>query len=89
MKLTNPSTHKVYFKIKTTAPKRYCVRPNSGALKPKEKTEIAGNINFFFILFEYGGKIKKKLFFFSLQFAYNRTTLIQQKRVSTSLWFNQ
>ncbi|XP_051170301.1 vesicle-associated membrane protein-associated protein A [Leptopilina boulardi] len=41
MKLTNPSTHKVYFKIKTTAPKRYCVRPNSGALKPKEKTEIA------------------------------------------------
>lgn len=41
MKLTNPSTHKVYFKIKTTAPKRYCVRPNSGALKPKEIIEIA------------------------------------------------
>lgn len=41
MKLTNPSTHKVYFKIKTTAPKRYCVRPNSGILKPKEIIEIA------------------------------------------------
>lgn len=42
MKLTNPSDHKVYFKIKTTAPKKYCVRPNSGALKPKGVTEIAG-----------------------------------------------
>ncbi|XP_033221773.1 vesicle-associated membrane protein-associated protein B [Belonocnema kinseyi] len=41
MKLTNPTNHKVYFKIKTTAPKRYCVRPNSGVLKPKEVTEIA------------------------------------------------
>ncbi|XP_015514156.1 vesicle-associated membrane protein-associated protein A [Neodiprion pinetum] len=41
MKLTNPSDHKVYFKIKTTAPKKYCVRPNSGALKPKGVTQIA------------------------------------------------
>lgn len=41
MKLTNPSDHKVYFKIKTTAPKKYCVRPNSGALKPKGVIEIA------------------------------------------------
>lgn len=32
----------MYFKIKTTAPKKYCVRPNSGALKPKGVTEIAG-----------------------------------------------
>lgn len=41
IKLINPSNKKVYFKIKTTAPKRYCVRPNSGALKPKDVTEIA------------------------------------------------
>ncbi|KAJ8666948.1 hypothetical protein QAD02_008610 [Eretmocerus hayati] len=42
MKLTNPTNHqKVYFKIKTTAPKRYCVRPNSGLIKPKEVCEIA------------------------------------------------
>ncbi|KAG7188116.1 hypothetical protein KM043_015963 [Ampulex compressa] len=41
IKLINPTNRKVYFKIKTTAPKRYCVRPNSGALKPKEVTEIA------------------------------------------------
>ncbi|RLU21934.1 hypothetical protein DMN91_006313 [Ooceraea biroi] len=41
IKLTNPTNKKVYFKIKTTAPKRYCVRPNSGALKPKDVTEIA------------------------------------------------
>ncbi|XP_012143667.1 VAMP-associated protein 33kDa isoform X2 [Megachile rotundata] len=41
IRLTNPSNHKVYFKIKTTAPKRYCVRPNCGAVKPKGVTQIA------------------------------------------------
>lgn len=42
MTLKNPSDKKVAFKIKTTAPKRYCVRPNSGELAPKEKSEISG-----------------------------------------------
>ncbi|VVC41436.1 Major sperm protein (MSP) domain,Immunoglobulin-like fold,Vesicle-associated membrane-protein-associated [Cinara cedri] len=41
MTLKNPSDKKIAFKIKTTAPKRYCVRPNCGELIPKEKTEIS------------------------------------------------
>lgn len=41
MKLTNPSDKKVMFKIKTTAPKKYCVRPNSGVLEPNSNIEIA------------------------------------------------
>ncbi|XP_044732681.1 vesicle-associated membrane protein/synaptobrevin-binding protein-like [Chrysoperla carnea] len=41
MKLTNPTDKKVVFKIKTTAPKKYCVRPNSGILEPKNVIEIA------------------------------------------------
>ncbi|XP_066254417.1 vesicle-associated membrane protein-associated protein B [Euwallacea similis] len=41
MKLTNPSDKRVMFKIKTTAPKKYCVRPNSGVLQPGETTQIA------------------------------------------------
>lgn len=41
MKLTNPSETVVFFKIKTTAPKKYCVRPNSGKLLAKEVAEIA------------------------------------------------
>ncbi|XP_018327754.1 vesicle-associated membrane protein-associated protein B/C [Agrilus planipennis] len=41
MKLTNPSDKKVLFKIKTTAPKKYCVRPNSGILDAHSNTEIA------------------------------------------------
>ncbi|XP_032526536.1 vesicle-associated membrane protein-associated protein B isoform X3 [Danaus plexippus] len=41
MKLTNPTDHTVLFKIKTTAPKKYCVRPNSGFLDPKSKVDIA------------------------------------------------
>ncbi|KAL1517608.1 hypothetical protein ABEB36_001349 [Hypothenemus hampei] len=41
MKLSNPSDKKVMFKIKTTAPKKYCVRPNSGVLQAGENTQIA------------------------------------------------
>ncbi|XP_052865447.1 vesicle-associated membrane protein-associated protein B-like isoform X1 [Anopheles cruzii] len=41
MRLTNPTDHDIYFKIKTTAPKKYCVRPNSGLLEPRESQEIA------------------------------------------------
>ncbi|CAG9859806.1 unnamed protein product [Phyllotreta striolata] len=41
MKLTNPTDKKVLFKIKTTAPKKYCVRPNSGVLDPNSNTEIS------------------------------------------------
>ncbi|GLH15179.1 Vesicle-associated membrane protein-associated protein A [Gryllus bimaculatus] len=41
MKLTNPSSMRVLFKIKTTAPKKYCVRPNSGILEAKDSIQIA------------------------------------------------
>ena len=43
MTLKNPSDRKVCFKIKTTAPKRYCVKPNSGVIDPRETVQIAGN----------------------------------------------
>uniref|UniRef100_A0A8C7GL62 Vesicle-associated membrane protein-associated protein A n=2 Tax=Oncorhynchus TaxID=8016 RepID=A0A8C7GL62_ONCKI len=33
LKLKNPSDRKVCFKVKTTAPRRYCVRPNSGMIE--------------------------------------------------------
>ncbi|XP_010894178.1 vesicle-associated membrane protein-associated protein A [Esox lucius] len=32
LKLKNPSDRRVCFKVKTTAPRRYCVRPNSGII---------------------------------------------------------
>ncbi|KAG7455488.1 hypothetical protein MATL_G00257240 [Megalops atlanticus] len=32
LKLKNPSDRPVCFKVKTTAPRRYCVRPNSGLI---------------------------------------------------------
>lgn len=41
MRLTNPTEHVILFKIKTTAPKKYCVRPNCGVLEPKSTIEIA------------------------------------------------
>jgi VAMP-associated protein involved in inositol metabolism len=51
MKLTNPSEKKVCFKIKTTAPKKYCVRPNSGVLDAKGVIDVAGEFLklFFFV----------------------------------------
>jgi len=39
--ITNPTEHVIVFKIKTTAPKKYCVRPNCGFIKPEEKVEVA------------------------------------------------
>lgn len=41
MSLKNPTDKKIAFKIKTTAPKKYCVRPNCGVVEPKSSVEIA------------------------------------------------
>ncbi|KAG1682482.1 Vesicle-associated membrane protein/synaptobrevin-binding protein [Nymphon striatum] len=40
LKLTNHSEKSVCFKVKTTAPKRYCVRPNSGVIQPKSVVSV-------------------------------------------------
>jgi len=42
LKLTNPSVKRVAFKVKTTAPKRYCVRPNSGLIEPNAQVIVSG-----------------------------------------------
>lgn len=39
--LTNPHESTICFKVKTTVPKRYCVRPSSGILKPKDSLNVA------------------------------------------------
>nr|XP_022343129.1 vesicle-associated membrane protein/synaptobrevin-binding protein-like isoform X2 [Crassostrea virginica] len=41
LKLSNPSEKRVLFKVKTTAPKRYCVRPNSGIIEPNQSVSVA------------------------------------------------
>lgn len=41
MKLTNNHNGHVAFKVKTTAPKAYLVRPSNGTLKPKETQEVS------------------------------------------------
>jgi len=41
LKLSNPSERRVCFKVKTTAPKRYCVRPNNGLIEALGSTTIA------------------------------------------------
>ena len=38
--LTNSNSQPVAFKVKTTAPKQYCVRPNSGRLEAGERVEV-------------------------------------------------
>eukprot|EP00162_Nutomonas_longa_P009871 comp19543_c0_seq1/m.37238 comp19543_c0_seq1/g.37238 ORF comp19543_c0_seq1/g.37238 comp19543_c0_seq1/m.37238 type:complete len:306 (+) comp19543_c0_seq1:17-934(+) len=40
LRLFNPSENVIAFKVKTTAPKRYCVRPNSGIVNPNERVEV-------------------------------------------------
>nr|XP_054306325.1 vesicle-associated membrane protein-associated protein A-like [Pongo pygmaeus] len=41
LKLQNPSDRKVCFKVKTTAPHRYCVRPNSGIIDPGSTVTVS------------------------------------------------
>jgi hypothetical protein len=52
MTLTNPSDKKICFKIKTTAPKKYCVRPNSGVVDARGVVDVAGKVkSMFCVLF--------------------------------------
>jgi len=39
--LHNPLDEPVHFKIKVTAPKRYCVRPNQGCIDPQSEKDIS------------------------------------------------
>ncbi|CAK1362612.1 unnamed protein product [Cercospora beticola] len=40
LRLHNPNSDPVAFKVKTTAPKQYCVRPNSGRIDPGGDVEV-------------------------------------------------
>ncbi|KAI1113021.1 putative integral ER membrane protein Scs2 [Nemania sp. NC0429] len=40
LRIRNPGTQPVAFKVKTTAPKQYCVRPNSGRVEPNREVEV-------------------------------------------------
>ncbi|KAL2437048.1 hypothetical protein ABEF95_016113 [Exophiala dermatitidis] len=40
LRVTNVNDAPVAFKVKTTAPKQYCVRPNSGIIPPHESVEV-------------------------------------------------
>lgn len=40
LSIRNPTTSRIAFKIKTTAPKRYCVKPNSGVLDPEQSMKV-------------------------------------------------
>lgn len=40
IQLVNMSDQYVAFKVKTTSPKKYCVRPNTGIVKPKSKCDF-------------------------------------------------
>jgi hypothetical protein len=38
--LNNENSEPVVFKVKTTAPKHYCVRPNSGRIEPGKTVDV-------------------------------------------------
>jgi len=42
LSVRNPNNLPVAFKVKTTAPKQYCVRPNSGRIDPGESVDVQG-----------------------------------------------
>lgn len=42
LSVKNTISSPIAFKVKTTAPKQYCVRPNSGRVEPGETIEVLG-----------------------------------------------
>ncbi|WVZ10427.1 hypothetical protein V8G54_014957 [Vigna mungo] len=40
VQLGNKTDHYIAFKVKTTSPKKYCVRPNMGIIKPNDKCDF-------------------------------------------------
>lgn len=40
IQLVNKSTQYVAFKVKTTSPKKYCVRPNTGVIEPRSSSDF-------------------------------------------------
>ncbi|URD82679.1 MSP domain containing protein, partial [Musa troglodytarum] len=40
LQLTNKSDDNVAFKVKTTSPKKYCVRPNAGIVLPRSTCDV-------------------------------------------------
>jgi len=40
LSLTNSGSEKVAFKVKTTSPKKYCVRPSSGIIEPGSSKDV-------------------------------------------------
>jgi hypothetical protein len=42
--LYNATDAQLAYKLKTTAAKRYCIRPNAGFLGPKETVEVEGSL---------------------------------------------
>ncbi|KAI2640248.1 PapD-like protein [Xylaria nigripes] len=40
LKIKNTHNQPIAFKVKTTAPKQYCVRPNSGRVEPNREVEV-------------------------------------------------
>ncbi|KAK5992198.1 Vesicle-associated membrane protein-associated protein scs2 [Cladobotryum mycophilum] len=41
LRIKNPTTSPLAFKVKTTAPKQYCVRPNAGRIEPGQDFDVS------------------------------------------------
>ena len=48
LSLHNPGSDRVAFKLKTTAPKKFAVRPSSGIVEPGTTKEVHVSLSFFF-----------------------------------------
>lgn len=93
MLLKNPTDQTILFKIKTTAPKRYCVRPNSGVLEAHSSLEVSSkslliiNNNIFSTNCISVVRIYRSQHYISFQFVYNHLSSIPMKNTDISSWF--
>ena len=88
LQLFNPSDKRVCFKVKTTAPRRYCVRPNSGIVEPQSTVNVSGILPVF-IFNQISRKENRTQRYknktFSSNLKNNKSELLVDKSISSSL----
>ncbi|KAL5215671.1 hypothetical protein ABZP36_007072 [Zizania latifolia] len=63
--LTNRTDDYIAFKVKTTSPKKYCVRPNSCIVPPRSTSDVIGNAQFSYSFCKTWGYFPQTVIFFN------------------------
>ncbi|XP_022574215.2 vesicle-associated protein 1-1-like isoform X2 [Brassica napus] len=83
--LTNKTDNHVAFKVKTTNPKKYCVRPNTGVVLPRSTCEVLGSFSLDLLCLVFNRQRKTPFDIFVLRFGDCVVTMQAQKEAPSDM----